>query len=126
MYFSKNDTAIILDKPMKGQIRIDEELLLPKTPPQPSAELTTFDFQIKMYSEYAFSESENEKSADNEAKVIIVSRDHGTFEDEESEEAFEEFDLDEYKFIPWEGLEICHGCSECDDFEICHRGRVKR
>lgn len=123
MNFSKNEPAIIRDKPMEGQIRIDEELLLPKTNAHPSESEQLCKAKC---SEYAFSEPEDEKSADTKAKVILVSRDHGTFEDEDSEEAFEEFDLDEYELTPWEGLEVCFDCFECDEIEICHKGRTRR
>ena len=126
MNFSKNEPAIIRDKPMEGQIRLDEELLLPKPQPQPSAELTAINRSIDSRSEYAFSEPEDEKSADTKAKVILVSRDHGTVEDEDSEKAFEEFDLAEYELTPWENFEICSNCSECEAVEICHRGRKRR
>ena len=126
MNFSKNEPAIIRDKPMEGQIRLDEELLLPKPQPQPSAELTVFADEEPKRSKYAFSEPEDEKSADTKAKVILVSRDHGTVEDEDSEEAFEEFDLAEYELTPWENFEICSNCSECETVEICHRGRKRR
>ena len=111
---------------MEGQIRLDEELLLPKPQPQPSAELTVFADEEPKRSKYAFSEPEDEKSADTKAKVILVSKDHGTFEDEDSEEAFEEFDLAEYELTPWENFEICSNCSECEAVEICHRGRKRR
>lgn len=123
MDFSKNEPAIIRDKPIEGQIRIDEELLLPKTNAHPSESEQLCKAKC---SEYAFSEHEDEKSADTEAKVILVSNDHGTFEDEDSEEAFEEFDLAEYELTPWENFEICSNCSECEAVEICHRGRKRR
>lgn len=123
MNFSKNEPAIIPNKPIEGQIRIDEELLLPKTQPKPSAELTATDW---LRSEYTFPEPKDEKSANTKAKVILVSRDHGTVEDEDSEEAFEEFELDEYELTPWENFEICSNCSECEIVEICHKGRKRR
>lgn len=126
MNFSTNEKAIIPDEQIKGRIRVDEELLLPTSQPQPSAELTAINRSIDSRSEYAFSEPEDEKSADTKAKVILVSRDHGTVEDEDSEEAFEEFDLAEYELTPWENLEICSNCSECEAVEICHRGRKRR
>ena len=126
MNFSKKEVTRIPDEPMKWRIRIDEELLLPKPHPQPSAELTAINRSIDSRSEYAFSEPEDEKSADTKAKVILVSKDHGTFEDENLEEAFEEFDLAEYELTPWENFEICSNCSECEAVEICHRGRKRR
>ena len=88
--------------------------------------ITVFADEEPKRSKYAFSEPEDEKSADTKAKVILVSKDHGTFEDEDSEEAFEEFDLAEYELTPWENFEICSNCSECETVEICHRGRKRR
>ncbi len=126
MYFSKKEVAIIHDEPMKGQIRIEEELLLPKTQPKPSAELTVFACEEQKRSKYTNSETEDEKSADTKAKEIFVLQEYGTFEDEVSEFVFEEFDLDEYELTPWEGLEVCSDCFECDAVEICHRGRKRR
>ena len=123
MNFSTNEKAIIFDQPMVGQIRIEEKLLRPETRPEPSAELTVID---QLRSEYTNFETEDEKSADTKAKVILVSKDHGTFEDEDSEEAFEEVDLAEYELTPWENFEICSNCSECEAVEICHRGRKRR
>jgi hypothetical protein len=121
MNFSTNEKAIIFDQPMVGQIRIEEKLLRPKTRPEPSAELTVID---QLRSEYTNFETEDEKSADT--KEIFVSQEYGTFEGEDSEFVFEEFDLDEYTFEPWDGLEVCSDCFECDAVEICHRGRKRR
>ena len=123
MNFSKNEPAIIRDKPSAGQIRVEKELLLTETDAFPSESEQLCESKC---SEYAFSEPEDEKSADTKAKVILVSRDHGTVEDEDSEEAFEEFDLAEYELTPWENFEICSNCSECEAVEICHRGRKRR
>ena len=123
MNFSKKEVARIPDEPIKGLICIDEELLLPKTNASPSESEQLCKAKC---SEYAFSEPEDEKSADTKAKVILVSKDHGTFEDEDSEEAFEEVDLAEYELTPWENFEICSNCSECEAVEICHRGRTRR
>lgn len=123
MNFSTKGKAIIPEEPIKGQICIDEELLLPKTNAAPSESEQLCKAKC---SEYTFFDHEDEKSADTKAKVILVSKDHGAFEDEGSENVFEEFDLDEYEFIPWDGLEVCSDCFECDAIEICHRGRKRR
>ena len=123
MNFSTNEKAIIFDQPIERQIRIDEELLLSKTYAGPSESEQLCKAKC---SEYAFSEDEDEKSADTQAKEIFVSQEYGTFEDEDSEKAFEEFDLDEYEFTPWENLEICCNCTECENFNLCHRGRKHR
>ena len=126
MSFSTKEKAIISDKQNKGRIQLDEELLLPKPQPQPSAELTAINRSIDSRSEYTIFEPEDEKSADTKAKVIFVSKEQGAFEDEGSENVFEEFDLAEYELTPWENFEICSNCSECDAIEICHRGRKRR
>ena len=123
MNFSTNVKAIIFDQPIERQIRIDEELLLPKTNAAPSESEQLCKAKC---SEYTFFEPEDEKSADTKAKVILVSKEQGAFEDEGSENVFEEFDLDEYEFIPWDGLEVYSDCFECDAIEICHRGRKRR
>lgn len=123
MSFSTKEKAIIPDEPIKGQICIDEELLLPKTNAAPSESEQLCKAKC---SEYTFSEPEDEKSDDTKAKVILVSKEQGAFEDEGSENVFEEFDLDEYKFIPPEEIEICIDCTECELFENCYPLRKSR
>ena len=123
MNFSTNEKAIICDKPTAGQICIEEELLFTETDASPSESEQLCNSKC---SEYAFSEDENSINADFDANEILKLQEYGTFEDEDSEEALEEFDLDEYEFVPSEGIEICTDCSECELFENCYPLRKRR